>query len=167
MPSTRFANVRGPMPASMSNTPAGDRRIAAFPAEPLARTQISRDIGLACIEGRPLISRPRHYGEIRSVAGASTYEGAMPLAWPSETGTRLGERFFNSRNHHAAVTHLDREASALKRTSQRSRRSTDQQSGELGAIRRYRRGARNETAMNWLLFATLRTPGWPKLSGLL
>ena len=47
VPSRRFASVRGPMPASISRTPAGDRRIAAFPAEPLARTQISRDIGFA------------------------------------------------------------------------------------------------------------------------
>jgi hypothetical protein len=34
------------MPASMSNTPAGERRIAALPAEPLARMQSSRDMFL-------------------------------------------------------------------------------------------------------------------------
>lgn len=43
-PSRRSQMVRGPMPASMSKTPAGERRIAAFPAEPLARIQSSRDI---------------------------------------------------------------------------------------------------------------------------
>ena len=45
VPSRRFASVRGPMPASISRMPAGDRRIAAFPAEPLARTQSSRAMG--------------------------------------------------------------------------------------------------------------------------
>ena len=46
VPSRRAASVRGPIPASMSNTPAGERRIDALPAEPLARMQSSRDIGL-------------------------------------------------------------------------------------------------------------------------
>ena len=53
------ASVRGPMPASMSKTPAGERRIAAFPAEPLARMQSSRDIvSLHPVSGRASRRQP-------------------------------------------------------------------------------------------------------------
>lgn len=45
VPSRRFASVRGPMPASISKTPAGDRRMAAFPAEPLQGRRFRGTLG--------------------------------------------------------------------------------------------------------------------------
>lgn len=45
VPSRRLASVRGPMPASISKTPLGERTIDAFPADPLASTQSSSVMG--------------------------------------------------------------------------------------------------------------------------
>src|SRR5882672_3743155 len=51
VPASRLAQVRGPMPRSMSMTSAGERRSAALPDEPLARMQSSRDIREPIIRG--------------------------------------------------------------------------------------------------------------------
>ena len=74
VPSSRLASVRGPMPASMSNTPAGVRRIAAFPAEPLARMQSSGDIGLFGILREEGVALCEHLHDIRVVRAKLNYE---------------------------------------------------------------------------------------------
>lgn len=52
VPCRRLAQVRGPMPRSISMTPAGERRSVALPEEPLARIQSSRDIRVARVIDR-------------------------------------------------------------------------------------------------------------------
>lgn len=58
--------------------PAGDRMIAAFPAEPLARMQSSRDIGLACESGARV--SPGHVNAARSRCEA-TDPAHLPVMW--------------------------------------------------------------------------------------
>jgi hypothetical protein len=52
------------MPASISRIPAGDRRIAAFPADPLAKDRKFEGRWPSYDRGGTYISG-RHYGEIR------------------------------------------------------------------------------------------------------